>query len=453
MESIFDAMMDQSAEESTSDPEVLDGDTCTGVMLCADDATDNYDINLKLITDQIRDIKPPRKAAKTRAITVEVADFDSDNNILNPAVCDEFKNGSIFNESDIFTHPVSTTNTMGGYISNVSFHEEELISEVMPDDHVVVYRCNYGIARHEGYTEPTKIKKTNRGRKKKERKRKARKKQGNGTEFNSQITFVFRAALAHDKLVDLSSIAGDTSKVYKFKVFRTGKIQLPGVHQYQTDDVIFCAKKIATILNFHLHPGESDPAKVSHVININPVMKNYKFVIKVPSRHIIDLGRLKTILFNERAKENCEFPPIFMIKYTRQDTKLSVKFTTPIYKKPKKKTRINIFMRGKVNILGAFDSKVTTQICMYLHGIFEDHFGELMVPIGVPDMSSKIEPWSENIHPLTDDEYHTTLGESINWFPDLPQITNQEYDELMIICNSEYAMMMTHVEVLLSTLV
>lgn len=432
MDAAFDRMMDlMNGSDSDSDSE-------------ADDNVEIYNAELAEYEDQIRQMQAPIVAIEPRPQMIEIVEFDAENNVLNEHVRAEFKNECVFDETHIFTQPVSTTNTMEGYMSNVTFHERDLIQELLPNDDLVLYRCNYGKLKLDGYTEPVKERKTNRGRKKKEKKKKLRKKQGDGVDFNSQITFVVRSSLTPDPI---DNIIPYGTKVYKFKVFRTGKLQLPGVHQHLIEDVINCTKKIVQVLNFHLHPGEIDPTKVTNIININPVMKNYKFMLKMPPGHIIDMESLKQVLSRERAKqfnlvgepsESPEHPPIFMLKYTRQDTKLSIKFTTPIYKKPKKKTRINIFMRGKINILGAFNAKITKQICEYLHWIFEAHFDILVVPEGIYDITPEIPTWEENIEQDSDDEVTRVCNEFINWLPELPPITNDEFDSAINFINATY---------------
>jgi TATA-box binding protein (TBP) (component of TFIID and TFIIIB) len=316
-------------------------------------------------------------------------------------------------------------------LSNVHFHEQELIHELEPDEDIVMLRCNYGCTKYPEYHEPVKLKKTNRGRKKKEKKKKIRRKQGDGGSFNSQITFVVRSSK-------------DSSKVYKFKVFRTGKLQLPGVKSDVIDDVIECTHKIARMLNWHLHMLDDNPVRQTAVINLNPVMKNYKFKVKIPEGSIIDLAELKKLLtsdsrgvlgrtlidgnevFDDKVKNKPVCPKIFMIKYNRQDTKLSIKFLTGIYKKPNKKTRINIFMRGKINILGAFNAHITRQICEYLHWIFKT-FPEIIVTEGVSKGSIPVPTWTPNIASISDDEFDSIIAEYNSLMIPLPTITDQEF--------------------------
>lgn len=447
--SAFDSMFD-IINESDSEEELIDnGDENVNDNIEEDP---EYQAEMNAMAEEMMQLAPPVVDINAKPVMIEVVEFDPANNILDPDVREEFKHECVFEETDIFSRPISTTNTMEGYLSNVSFHERDLIEELVPDEDFVIYKCNYGKLKYEGYTEPVRQRKTNRGRKKKPKKKKHRKKQGNGGDFNSQVTVVIRSSLAS---APVDGIVPYGTKVYKFKVFRTGKLQLPGVHQHLIDDVVACTKKIVQILNFHLHAGEENTAKLTNIININPVMKNYKFIVKLPPGHIIDMEALRRILFKTKTydpsmvellngllgSENVpikdEFegmpkhPSIFMLKYNRQDTKLSIKFSTPIYKKPKKKTRINIFMRGKINILGAFYSSVTHQICEFLHWVFERNYDTLIVPEGLADLLPPPVVWTSNIEDTDDIEFWDTINSFINWLPQLPVITDTEYNEMV----------------------
>jgi len=346
---------------------------------------------------------------------IEIFEYDKNHNMLNHVVREAFRVETVFEETYLFTAPISTTNTVEGYMSNVAFHERELIMELEPDSDIVMYRCNYDRLRYVGYIEPVKIRTTKRGRKKQVKKKKARKKQGNGDDFNSQVTFVVRSrrvAALEDGTIPYGA------KVFKFKIFRTGKIQLPGVCPNSIDDVVECSQVIADTLNMHLHPGEQNPARMTQVINMNPVMKNYKFAVKIPPGSIIDLGALAKTIAREAAVPHAAepvHPPVFFIKYTREDTKLSVKFSTPIPRRPKKKTRVNIFMRGKINILGGFEAEVTRQICTYLHWLFEENYENIIAEEGRPDTAK----WFTNIMPLTENECAAILYDCCNFIPDV----------------------------------
>jgi hypothetical protein len=207
-----------------------------------------------------------------------------------------------------------------------------------------------------------------RGKKRKSKTKKQRKKQGDGTAFNSQITFVARS----------TEVDGVKYKDYKFKVFRTGYLELPGAHPSAIDDIQKCIGRIVELMNFYLHPGEADAGQLIAIRNINPVMKNYKFIVKMPENAILDLAKLRDYITSE-IEVFVGGPRIFSIKYTRQETKLSVKFSTPSKTDPYKRMRVNIYLRGKVNILGAYTAKDTKRVCRFLHYIFATYQRELFV--------------------------------------------------------------------------
>lgn len=320
----------------------------------------------------------PAAATPTRPATVKVLapEFDPTMNILTEDVRQRFLNEQVYEETDIFTRPISTTNTVDGYIANVSFHEAELIKTIRPTEEIFLAKCNFGRVTHESYREPAPTRTSNRGRKKRTKKKKPRKQQGTGEEFSSQMTF-----WAH------SALATESGRVYKFKVFRNGRLQLPGLKPHLVDDVIDRARAIARLLNSHLHQGEDDPARQSQLVNINPTMKNYKFTVKMAPRTMIDLPVLKRLLTVDSAAGTPN-PSIYVIKYTRTDSKLSIKFNTPLARDRKKKVRVNIFMRGKINILGALHGETTRQICDYLHGVFKRNYNDLIVKEGVSEVPS-----------------------------------------------------------------
>lgn len=396
------------------------------------DMLNEYDADTAIFTEYVNKLEAVPVAALVVAPLVEVADFDDAHNVLDRAIRKKFQDERLFADYELFTDPIPTTNTMDGFLTNVKFHEEEMIQEVEPDERVIVYCCNYGKVMYPGYTEPTKVKKTNRGRKKKEKKKKPRKKQGSGEEFNSQLTFIVLSA--ETPMVD--EVVPPDAKVYKFKVFRTGKIQLPGVHQCLIDDVVDCAHHIATIMNFHLHAGEQDISKRTVLVNVNPVMKNYKFVFKMEPNYIINLDALRDLISGTVMD-----PSISRVKYKRADgdIKLSIKFNTPIYQKPKKMTRINIFPRGKINILGAFCIETTRKICVYLHEVFARN-PDLVVKEGLSDAPEPPWVWSTNIEPM---ERPLALQMALSHHAvsfTIPYVTSADYDlvmALLVKCDAE----------------
>lgn len=283
---------------------------------------------------------------------LSVTVFSQTHNLLDEDVRNSFRSEVIMPENEAFTAAINTTNTVEAQISNVYFMEEDLTAKMETNKYMVIVRSNYGSKKWPGYVIPEVERKSNRGRKRKEKKVKARKCQGDGREFNSQVSPWVRAR--------------DTdTKVYKFKLFRTGKIQLPGVQQHLIDDVITCARRVEKAANLYLHGGQP----ISRLTYITHVMKNYKFRVKCSPAEILDLAALRDIV--AAPPEGCPpRPDIHMIKYSRQDSKMSVLLSTPMLHKPDKNVRINAFLRGRINILGGYNSDMTRGICEFFTHIF-----------------------------------------------------------------------------------
>ncbi len=412
-----------------------------GIFDLLDREDDEYNAGMLSVTDQIRQLEPPPPPVPTARAMIEVVAFDPAHNILDPAVREEFQNETIFEDTHIFSAPKTTTNTMDGYFSNVRFHEEELIQVVIPDKNILVYKCNYGKVVYPLYVEPVKQKKTNRGRKKIDKKKKLRKKQGAGSDFNSQITFIIRSTLTPDPG---DGVVPSDTKVYKFKVFRTGILQLPGASDISTiGDIIECTRFITQALNFYLHPGETNIMKLTNTININPVMKNYKFVIKMPPGHIIDMSAFRDILTREQARQDPARPPITMVKYSRSYTNLLFAFSTPIFRKPQKTTSVSVFLRGKVNILGAFCARASRRICEYIHDLIEQHYDDIIVPEGGVRVNPVVYEWVENIEQMDDCALRAHIDRFTNWLPrDTPRISAEDYDEIVEWIEHAYARVM-----------
>ena len=345
---------------------------------------------------------------------------------------DTFRAETIYHDNDIFTAPVLTTGTMEGYIKNVSFHEEKLIQIVRPDENVVMYRCNYGKVIYHGYSEPVPVKKTNRGRKKKIKVKKNRKKQGAGTDFNSQITFVVPTQLR-----PVSPVVDPHTRVYKFKVFRTGKIQMPGARSVTIDDVVDCCEVVVDTLNAYLH-YDSPPEEQAKLERLQLVMKNYKFIVRLDEHYIIDLTLLYEIL--SRARDaGSPAARIFNVVYTRQLSKLSVRFLTPLKHAPHKCTLVNIFMSGKINILGAFSAADSYRICDYLYNVFAENRAALIVREGVPRARpAQIVEYGPHLPPMNAEEEAEWLYLLEHW--DMAHLEAEPvYDLFMDLVNAEYA--------------
>lgn len=375
----------------------------------------------------------PSKGAK-RSSKAKRIELTEENNLLNPEVRKEYLKPIHENPNEILSIPLTTTHTLFGVLENGDQINHEDISMYECTDKVFHIKSNYGEKWYNGYIPPVKEKQSNKGRKRKVKVKKPRKMQGSGECFNSQITFEVLS-----DIVDPKSERG--YKVYKFKVFRNNKIQLPGVQPQYLDNVMLAFEQLFGVINKGLFPGETDKDKLAKPKLISLNMKNYKFYYQMKWGQIIDLELLNQIfeiqylkdngLFssvdldhscdNQKNKKCCqecyykdiilddreviqkaknkefpEHPKIFDVNYRFVDNKFSVEFLTPTQGNPTKTIRVKIFpgnkldtsysshikqtiWGSKINILGGFKEATTRQIFAYLLAIFEIFHKDLII--------------------------------------------------------------------------
>ncbi|MCK9607494.1 MAG: hypothetical protein M0R33_13725 [Methylomonas sp.] len=337
----------------------------------------------KIVAAQENDSKLPCLRKDAAAISAEIAKipstkevFDAAANLINPVILEKFRRDIHIN-SPLFSDLTPTTFGLNGCFKGVHFSEQYFISEIEPTEEFPFAQCNYGQKIHPSYTLPAPKKSTGRGRKKKPRQMKSRTVQGKdgyaGTCFNSSILFGVKS----------QHFPG---LVYKFKVFRTGQFGVPGIKPGVIDDTIECISRLGAYLFAQLNnaasksvesisrPPQND-AHTLEVLFITPVMKNYKFRRLLPKFGVLHLQTLSALLIADKERQTAidetnraQTPKIYYIKPNGDDgkAKVSVKFSTPIFGKAKKTTLINIFMGGRINILGAYDIDATQRICDYL---------------------------------------------------------------------------------------
>ena len=126
------------------------------------------------------------------------------------------------------------------------------------------------------------------------------------------------------------------------------------------------------------------------LVKFAPSMKNYRFDLIKADTQLIDLFGLSGVLNEEWIDDRVihwahDYDDQFIgrddtleikylsVDYTRQDTRLSVQFSTPLPGRPDKLVRINVFMKGVVKILGSLHDSVTVSVIRYLHKIIFDH--------------------------------------------------------------------------------
>jgi len=241
---------------------------------------------------------------------------------------------------------------------------------VLPED-IIKIGCNYGEYISDKYIElTTKVKKSNRGRKKKEKTVTKRKQQGNSKYFNSQITFTI-----------LDSI--NKQKFYHIKLFANGTIQIPFVCNENVASSHYLIEYIIDLLN------RFDYVKIDKLDNITidydktkSTMRNYNFT---PVNKLLHIDLKKFHLFIENFKQYCDnnkyidkgnkfyiesIDTSLYDKYydelstfsiaqnnysVEKNSSLIIRFRTPIESKPKKLTTVMIFASGIFNLFACKD--------------------------------------------------------------------------------------------------
>lgn len=315
--------------------------------------------------------------------------IDDSINLLVESTKDKFINGHI-KENKIFKEIAITTCTAQANITNVQFHEKDLQPKIKLFYPLPIAYSNYGTTYIGDYVPYVKVKKTLRGRKKKEKKKSNRKVQGNGKHFNSQITIEMISEFCiEDENNEIKIRRDDFIKDFiqsnkertqmKFKVFRTGKIQLPGLKPNIINKVIYGLNQITEILDKTLYydndgkliidEEEYKPPELEYMI-ID--MINYKFVYRhiTESDQIINLQSVMDLVLNTGwvFRHNVSLKSVLKNFDSR---KLSIIFDAPNPKKDNGEIRVIIFPRGKINMLGVFDIEQSKEVYSFISFIFE----------------------------------------------------------------------------------
>lgn len=313
-----------------------------------------------------------------------------------------------------------STITVGGRFTNIKLHEKNDIERFRlygAAHPIMLIGSNFGEILAEGFVKPgKKIKTTKRGRKAKPKDPKKRI-QGTGDYFNSQITFFVLSLI----------IAG---KLYKFKVFRNGKFQVPGVLATDLSDIqtpLNELKKFLTEFNnrrnrdmhrenellsgfylkFNSEDSEIQQSVVRMMYDTGAVAENLTdemrtFVTQFQysadpapepdveiTDHCIQMRNCKTILNDDcltintlalgsmiaaESRVNKEIG-IDNVEYqtAQNSSKVVVKFLRPAPDKPFKQTTLKI-LKQKINFEGAVSFDGVHEIYWWLNDLLLDNY-------------------------------------------------------------------------------
>jgi len=300
-------------------------------------------------------------------------------------------------DDKIFTEMIPSTLTAKGKFTNVCFNEEDIIDmlTVPNGGYILKICCNYGILENANpdYTKPApRTRVSNRGRKPKTKPKSKRKLQGTGKFFSSQITFEIYNQ--------------ETDKIYKIKLFRNGRFQVPGVNKPDMSDLVTPIK----ILRDYLREEFLDTnIEVSYFIS---VMRNY--ICKIQNRQLLirlneletlfknkkelldinphyelvnDINKIKGVNYTEKIKEEIKkyigekYNEIGIAEIQNNCERyfgLILKFYRPVPWKMNKRTTIKILRSGKINIDGSNSVEESYELYHWLEYIFTKNFETIL---------------------------------------------------------------------------
>lgn len=213
-----------------------------------------------------------------------------------------------------------------------------------------------------------------------------RKPQGDATCFNSALELKIIPSPDDDPPPSVRTVLKNSpKKYYAVKSFpSTGQTQIPGVVCPDVSDGLFVATLWAHFLT-KAGVGTFSDRPVS-IVSTRPIMVNFKFRLACQNdRTVLCLARVVEYL--RVVKETADgLPfPIREIKNAQDCLNMSFKFVCPALGANTKTVRVNIFYRGKVNILGATDFENPREIHRYLSALFRERWGAFVGLKPLPD--------------------------------------------------------------------
>lgn len=202
--------------------------------------------------------------------------------------------------------------------------------------------------------------KSNRGRKAKTNKnKKKRRKQGNGSEFNSQMTFDVKSPVLN-------------GKYYIIKIFRKGSIQIPGSIALRFDDI----DEPLRILSKYISKYIDQPIDLSNYTNKRVAMVNFGAPLS-DDDYIINEDKLGELLnLDGEARELMVIRDVKYINHKGNGTKL--KLSRPTKTNPKRDTTVKV-SAAKAEFDGGISFEDTKRTYWWLNDYIIKHFDEVMI--------------------------------------------------------------------------
>jgi hypothetical protein len=241
-----------------------------------------------------------------------------------------------------------------------------------------------------------------------------RKKQGDGTCFNSEVEPTIKLSKAQ---------AGGKKDIYLTKFFpTTGNMQIPGSISPTLSDGIEVARVWTEFIT--RHGLVADPTVPVEIERICCVSMNFKFRLRRRcDRTIVDFDSIYEYLLDGQTNNTLPYP-ITLLKKSGEESKLSFKIQPSTHP-----TAVNIFLTGKIDILGAKLSINVADILdngsvvvpgkkcdindihEFLTNMFNEHWEDMvcLVPLIDSEADKNLKGSWHVEHTVTDDDFHNYM--------------------------------------------
>lgn len=336
--------------------DLLDELLADDIDIYDDNDEDTYEASINL---EITDInsKMNNKNLLKKKIPIGIS-FPNRNLLIDSsreAIMDELR----MPDREFVTAPKIFIVTLDGFISGIKFIEKTHMDCLSPTYDIPIIKSNYGEKMHKDFYVYAPVKRSNRGRNKKEIPENKKKKVKN---LKSQITFNIRRPEIER--------SGD---VIIHKLFRSGNIQVSGLTYNDINSAIIMINTLINLLrDTDLIEKDTEGNSVEpKLTSLCSIMENYKFNIIISRKESINLMSLKReIIKNSYLLEsiNDTGEPITLLYVAYDSTLAAMKFVFAVPLMPKKKKTLitNVFSTGKVNILGCCGAKYARIVAKFL---------------------------------------------------------------------------------------
>jgi len=254
----------------------------------------------------------------------------------------------------IYNPYITSVMTCAFMFKNFTLHEQLDTPNLKFTDKILLIGSNYHESISPRFVVNPVIKKSNRGRPAKP-KRTKKKKLGNGKYFNTSTSFFIPEVFGKDQWINSPKF----DKIYKFKVYRTGRGQVPGVLHADKSDV---APKLEILRKFLSdYSGkelEFDPIEEClHMCNIKTKLTSTNIELDI-------VNVAKVLMQAEEDKDPINIWDIVM----SSNSKITVKFSRPSKKKAHKVTTL-VITKQLLTVEGAAHIKDGEEIIYWINDL------------------------------------------------------------------------------------